>query len=77
MVDALIGGVIAVMATAALVLLFEVGDQAVQPEGKSLSKYEKKVVDAAAGSSNPSVTGTNLLDEYENVRTWMAEKRKF
>jgi len=70
MVDALVGVVIAVIATSALALVIEVGEQAIQPEGEPLSSYEQDVVKASM------VAKTDLNNQYDLVRSWMDEKRK-
>jgi len=70
MVDALVGVVIAVIATSALALVIEVGEQAIQREGEPLSSYEQDVVKASM------VAKTDLNNQYDLVRSWMDEKRK-
>jgi len=70
MVDALVGAVIAVIATSALALVIEVGEQAIQREGEPLSSYEQDVVKASM------VAKTDLNNQYDLVRSWMDEKRK-
>lgn len=70
MVDALVGAVIAVIATSALAFVIEVGEQAIQPEGEQLSSYEQAAVKASM------VTKADLNAQYDLVLRWMAEKRK-
>lgn len=71
MIDALLGSVIMVVATGALVLLVEVSELAISPSPRPCSDYDKNVVvSAASGFSYPQA-----LEECERVARWMANRR--
>lgn len=70
MIDALIGAVIAVVATGALALLVEVMSNAQSTVKTGLTEYEKSVFHVVKSAHQTSVSEVDLLD-------WMrAEKEK-
>jgi hypothetical protein len=71
MVDALIGAVIAVVATSALTLLAQVMVNVEAADKSSLTDYEYRILDVvkSAHTSSPVDYGPELLD-------WMKEKAK-
>lgn len=71
MIDALLGSVIMVVATGALVLLVEVSELAIAPSARPCSSAEQKIVVAAA----KGMSYTAALQECEQVAQWMAERR--
>lgn len=82
MVDALIGTMIALIATAALALVVEIGQDAIQSESDALSPYEQELVRVsirkfdASGAASVPVSDSELQAESENLRSWMATKRE-
>jgi hypothetical protein len=82
MVDALIGAMIALIATAALALVVEIGEDAIQSDSDALSPYEQELVRVsmrkfdASGTAPVSISDSELQAESENLRSWMAAKRE-
>lgn len=71
MIDALLGSVITVVATGALVLLVEVSESAISPAPRPCSEYDKRVVVSAA----KSMSYAQAIQECERVSQWMAGRR--
>lgn len=71
MIDALLGSVIMVVATGALVLLVEVSELAISPAPRPCSNYEQKVVVSAART----MSYAQAVDECSRVARWMADRR--
>jgi len=82
MIDALIGAIIAVIATSALALVVEVGQNALNSDEKILSPYEVSVARSAMvkldapGSVAASFSEIEKQDESERLRLWLADRRK-
>lgn len=74
MIDALLGSVITVVATGALVLLVEVSESAISPAPRPCSEYEKEVV-VSATKSISSMSYDQAIQECERVSQWMAGRR--
>lgn len=82
MIDALIGAIIAVIATAALALAVEVGQNAINSDEKILSPYELSVARSAmvkldaSGSVATTFSESEKQIESERLSSWLAEKLK-
>lgn len=82
MIDALIGAIIAVIATSALALVVEVGQNAINSDEKILSPYELSVARSAmvkldaSGAVATSFSESEKQIEGERLSSWLAEKRK-
>jgi len=73
MIDAIIGSIIAVIATGALALMAEVFTASQQVDKKFLTEYEKAVLDVvivAHKSESPTET------DQEALENWLAEQWK-
>jgi len=70
-IDALLGSVIMVVATGALVLLVEVSELAISPAPRPCSSVEQKVVVSAA----QGLSYAQAVTECERVAAWMAARR--
>ncbi len=70
MIEALIGSIIAVIATGALASLIEINYEAISPASKELSNYEWRILQA---SSLVSPTP----DQENELAKWLDDKRKW
>lgn len=71
MIDAILGSVIMVAATGALVLLIQVSELAISPAPRPCNEYEKKVVVSAARG----MSYAQAVDECNKVANWMRDRR--
>jgi hypothetical protein len=70
MIEALIGSIIAVIATGALASLIEINYEAISPASKELSNYERRILQA---SSLVSPTP----DQENELAKWLDDKRNW
>jgi len=74
MIEALIGSIIAVIATGALAALVEINYEAISPATKKLSNYERRILQA---SSLPPPTQDQAQDQENELAKWLDDQRNW
>lgn len=70
MIEALIGSIIAVIATGALAALMEINYEAISPATKNLSNYERRILQA-------SFLASPTPDQENKLARWLDDKRNW
>lgn len=74
MIEALIGSIIAVIATGALAALIEINYEAISPASKKLSNYERRILRA---SSLDSLTRDQENEQENELAKWLDDERNW
>ena len=70
MIEALIGSIIAVIATGALAALIEINYEAIPPATKNLSNYERRILQASSLVRPNEVQENKLAKWLDDKRNW-------